>query len=183
VGRSGLEGSWGSSSAVTAAGVPGLVASFKGVGWRTVLARLRFNDFAGLFEGVSLGVSEASGAVASSRARALVDRRGSDMIMGEDDVRVGKSEEGPGAGPRHGLDGASFRDGGLMPQSAVAPTAVLALCTQHHGPVHVLSRSGSTIVQRALVPCFPISISWACNYSFVTLNITKTQRTDVSILQ
>ena len=42
------------------------------------LVRLRFNDDLAPLAGFSLGVSGAAGA-ASSRARALVDRRGSDM--------------------------------------------------------------------------------------------------------
>jgi hypothetical protein len=42
------------------------------------LVRLRFNDDLAPLAGFSLGVSGAAGA-ASSRARALVDRRGSDI--------------------------------------------------------------------------------------------------------
>ena len=46
------------------------------------LVRLRFNDDLAPLAGFSLGVSGAAGAAgaASSRARALVDRRGSDML-------------------------------------------------------------------------------------------------------
>ena len=56
----------------------------------TILARLRFNvDFAP-FAGFSLGVSGAAGVAgaASSRARALVDRRGS-VILGPRVLLIG----------------------------------------------------------------------------------------------
>lgn len=63
---------FGGSGALSPAGVDGATSL------TTVLGRLRFNeDFAAL-AGVSLGVSGTGGA-ASSRARALVDRRGSDI--------------------------------------------------------------------------------------------------------
>jgi hypothetical protein len=57
---------------VTAAGVEGAESL------TARLVRLRFNDDLAALAGFSLGVSGAAGA-ASSRARALVERRGSDM--------------------------------------------------------------------------------------------------------
>lgn len=47
-----------------------------------MLVRLRFSDDLAALTGVSLGSSGAAGA-ASSRARALVDRRGSDIVCVE----------------------------------------------------------------------------------------------------
>ena len=70
MGSTGWAGGWGPS----ATGVPG-VGSLATV----AVVRLRFSDFGGGLLGVSLGVSGGGGA-ASSRARALVDRRGSDMM-------------------------------------------------------------------------------------------------------
>lgn len=71
MGRAGWDGGCASS----AAGVPG-VASFDGA----TLGRLRLSDLDGGLLGVSLGGSGGGGA-ASSLARALVDRRGSDMLL------------------------------------------------------------------------------------------------------
>lgn len=64
---------FGGSGVPSVTGVDG-VDSFT-----TVLVRLRFNDALALLTGVSLGGSGA----ASSRARALVDRRGSDIVCGK----------------------------------------------------------------------------------------------------
>ena len=62
-------GGRGAPSAVGVEGVPSFT---------TMLARLRFNDALAALPAVSFGVSGSAGA-ASSRARALVDRRGSDI--------------------------------------------------------------------------------------------------------
>lgn len=66
----------GACAAVSPAptGVPGVDSL------TATLARLRFSVDLGPFAGFSLGVSGAGGA-ASSRARALVDRRGSVMLL------------------------------------------------------------------------------------------------------
>ena len=67
---------FGVGNTVSPIGVPGVESLM------AILARLRFNVDLAPFAGFSLGVSGAAGIVgaASSRARALVDRRGSVML-------------------------------------------------------------------------------------------------------